>query len=244
MLISIHIPKTAGSSFKREIAEAKLGNPYFDYEDNILSYYPRHVARRLARRLYARCFWRNVEAKYEIIHGHFMANKYRGLFSEERFIAFFRDPIDRVVSHYYFWKNGLSHLHVKHSFYSQTVGAGMDLVEFSETDWMREFYRRILGGVPLKHFYFIGLTEEYSRSLALLSALTGATLAACVDNSNAQRPRLDNIPKSQLDALRKANCDNLEIYREATSVFHERCRSVLRGRGPNRKALQPRATKV
>ena len=41
----------------------------------------------------------------DVIHGHFIADKYLGLFPQTDVIAFFRDPCQQALSNYFFMQN-------------------------------------------------------------------------------------------------------------------------------------------
>ncbi len=103
MLISLHMPKTAGGSFLKAL-EGHFGDALLKDYDN-----PMHVP----------AFERNLHALQEsisngkrelkdfnCIHGHFLPLKYLLYSVRQRatFITWIREPVERLLSHYYFWK--------------------------------------------------------------------------------------------------------------------------------------------
>ncbi|HRC73369.1 MAG TPA: Wzt carbohydrate-binding domain-containing protein [Candidatus Competibacter sp.] len=75
-LVSIHIPKTAGSSFLKILLD--------NYGDDIFHY-------------------RGEEpnlSEFKAIHGHFDAKKYLGLYPDSKWIAWVRHPVIRLISFY------------------------------------------------------------------------------------------------------------------------------------------------
>src|SRR5664279_122190 len=102
MILSIHVPKAAGNSF-RELLRTEFGDRLMkDYGDWAGCRVPEAIERCRARTLTMRSRAHELLAKYDIIHGHFAVDKYLGLFPNEEFVAFFRDPYQQSVSHYYF----------------------------------------------------------------------------------------------------------------------------------------------
>lgn len=79
-----HIPKTAGSSFVKSYLEPEFGPNYFrpsGYREFALKSYPPSAC----------------------IHGHFpYGMHYFKPFRKQEYIIFFRDPVERCRSHYYF----------------------------------------------------------------------------------------------------------------------------------------------
>jgi len=88
MIVSLHVRKTAGTSFqemlKREYGERWL----LDYGDWVGVNSPEAIARRQERAADVRRRRDELLASYGIIHGH----QYIDLFPRVDFVAFFRDP--------------------------------------------------------------------------------------------------------------------------------------------------------
>lgn len=102
MLISLHLPKTAGSSFKKTLDNHFQDELYLDYGDRPLQ------KNKIIRKCLATCmFVQNIfkKSEHDCIHGHFMPVKYKYLINNENvtFIVWMRESIDRLLSHYYFW---------------------------------------------------------------------------------------------------------------------------------------------
>jgi len=225
MIISLHIPKTAGSSFRRALLEGVLGRVLLDYDDQVLSSYVRHRVGRFMRKSRTRLLAAAIERDYDLIHGHFHLGKYRGLFSNERPIMFLRDPVERVISHYRYWKNTEANYSGGNSLRDAFCRKQMSLVDFAETTEMRELYRRFMGQASMSQFYFVGLTERYAESLTILGALLGVNFAEYRIRAESK----ESLPVSLVErrALEEANRDNFEIYREACSRFNALAKSAV-----------------
>jgi len=103
MLISLHLPKTAGSSFKMTWQDYYKDKVQFDYVD-----LPLQTKKSLRQCSAAYAFTQNIFTKHseiECIHGHFLPVKYKALAvrNDVIFITWMRNPVERLLSHYYFW---------------------------------------------------------------------------------------------------------------------------------------------
>lgn len=166
MIISIHLPKTAGTSFAAALEEhfgAKLlkdsnGTLGYDNTDfTLLSQYEKYK-KTLEASL------RIVEmdlSKIECIHGHIYAIKYllMGHKQKAKFVTWMRNPVDRAISQYHFWKKfgntPMSALHQK------MIEENWSIERFCLGSELRNLYAEMLWGFPLRYFDFIGITEFY-----------------------------------------------------------------------------------
>jgi hypothetical protein len=127
MIISIHVTKTAGTSFgaalKREFKER------FMHDDEDWAGYksPEAEARRAANRTRMRDRRDELLQRFDVIHGHFVPEKFAGLFPQADFVAFFRDPVQQAVSHYAFLRRIP---HADHPAVREFHAADMTLADF------------------------------------------------------------------------------------------------------------------
>lgn len=73
-------------------------------------------------------------ASRDCIHGHFKASKYDGRIPQATKVTWLRDPVERVVSHYNYWKRTPTS---KHSVCRALHREGWSLLEFARHDSMR-----------------------------------------------------------------------------------------------------------
>lgn len=223
-IVFVHIPKAAGTSLKEAIC-SRVGpeNIYFDYQ--------RPLEKGDLRRQYE-CLLASVSAKprpESVIFGHFLAGKYGRLnglhFTKQpgvAYVTFLRDPLQRAISHYFFWK--------------RTPVAGHRVWErFTREDWNLEkfllskehtnFHAKFLWRFPLTQFDFIGLTEHFDDSLKMLGCAFPLLkdLPMRTDNNN---PENKLGASYTIDAGLKAefmarNQLDYALYNQAHKIFLE-----------------------
>ena len=93
-IVSVHIPKTGGVTFREILEKLAEGHIHYDYGDRPLS--PPALAERVRRR-----FRRvTVPPETRVVHGHFLAAKYARVFPEAPIVVWLRQPLQRLSSHY------------------------------------------------------------------------------------------------------------------------------------------------
>jgi hypothetical protein len=175
MLISIHIPKTAGNSLRESLMRAYGADRVFrDYGDWAGFDEPFANRRRDQRRVAMRARRDELAANYDVIHGHFIADKYIGLFPQTDFLAFFRDPCQQVMSHWRY-QTALTdrvsdvnkEVHIEVRYFKELKPS---LEEYIEWPFYRNHQSQFMGSLSVDDLAFVGLYEEYDRTIALASA--------------------------------------------------------------------------
>lgn len=170
MLVSIHMPKTAGTSFRATL-EDHFGDRFrHDYQDYPLAHPPQ--ARRQQARDWGEAALPGNFAGVDCVHGHFLPLKYLKL--AERlpctFVTWLREPVARLVSHYHYWLRAydgesplVSPLH------RRVVEEGWTLQQFCLAPELRDVYSQFLWGFPLDRLDFVGITEFFPEDLRYFS---------------------------------------------------------------------------
>ena len=170
LIISIHIPKTGGTTFVdvlRKCAEEVL---YLDYS---------HEVGLGSTALFRR--GKRLKAPFEsvvddleslqgrsVIHGHFAPKKYSGRFPNAIYVTWLRDPVERVVSHYFYWQRSYLPGDAR---WEQVAMQKMSLEQFAQLDFARDVYSRWFSPLGVERFDFVGIMEEYDRSLEMFRRL-------------------------------------------------------------------------
>ena len=117
-IISIHVPRTAGTAFKEVIRQVYSSEQiFFDYP---------HKGRIRNRML------TKQKPEVKIIHGHFPAPKYNQKFPGAKKIIWLRSPIKRLVSFYFFWKSWQILLANDQEDLGNSKDTNLSFIEFAE----------------------------------------------------------------------------------------------------------------
>jgi Sulfotransferase family len=170
LIISVHIPKTGGTTFVEVLRKCAQEVLYLDYsqEGGLGS----TALFRRGKRLKAP--FESVIDDLEslqgrsVIHGHFAPKKYSGRFPNATYVTWLRDPAERVVSHYFYWQRSYLPGDAR---WEQVVMQKMTLEQFARLDFARDVYFRWFSPLGVERFDFVGIMEEYDRSLELFRRL-------------------------------------------------------------------------
>jgi hypothetical protein len=181
MLISLHLPKTAGSSFFASLKDHYGNHLLRDYADLPIN---TPVLKRNGNAL-TRCIVNGVKSyeNIECIHGHFLPLKYL-MFRDAKFVTWMRDPVERLASHYYYWLRNYNPDKAP-LLQKKVVEEKWSLERFCLSPELRNFYSQFLWGFPIQRFSFIGITEYYETELEYFSKkILGTTLKSHGRNIN------------------------------------------------------------
>lgn len=218
MIVSIHMPKTAGMTFGELLGRAFKQRLMLDYEDHAAFRSPEALAQCAANAARMRARRDELIAAYDVIHGHFVADKYAGLFPDGRFIAFFRDPYHQAISHYRFLQRTT---HLPHPVVGAFHDAKMTPAEFICWEATKNPQAMLLGRVPLDDLAMVGLQEEFPRSLALFKATFGHPLEGSVfNNIDPSRDEGDGAIDAETRKLIEVHrAEDIDLYRRAKERF-------------------------
>ncbi|NBD38155.1 MAG: sulfotransferase family 2 domain-containing protein [Verrucomicrobia bacterium] len=207
-LISVHIPKSGGSSFRDFLQNL--------YGDGLRCIYteeesaPRLVHQVAIDPFTTRC-----------LHGHFHASAFLDRYKDPALITWLRDPVERVVSAYY------QYVRVPedriYEFNCRLRREGWGLMKFARMAEMRRLTRWHFDAVPLERFLFIGIMEEYNLSLRVFCELLGLEPPERISRVNTNPDRNDKGY-----ALTRAQRRELEGLYDEEIRLYEQCRDRLR----------------
>lgn len=165
MIISVHLPKTAGKSFEATL-RAHFGDGLredygtFPMNTPVLTRSRRALDDSLA---HAAADFAGVAC----IHGHFMPLRYLllSLTRELTFVTWLRHPVQRMISNYHYWQQTYDAATAR-PLHRRVVEEQWSLERFCLGDEMRDMYSQFLWGFPDDNFSFVGITEHYDEDLA------------------------------------------------------------------------------
>lgn len=239
-VIFLHVPKTGGSTLGRLIRGQfdksvmyRIDSP--PYEEKISSLRELPVSDK---------------QHIELLLGHMPFGLHSALPQPSTYITMLRNPIDRVLSFYYFVLEDKKHpLHAIVS--SPKVGLEA-LLESNITVEAENGQTRILCGMEgvewhgqrntlcpsqaltaakqnlTSSFDMVGLTERFDEALILLKIMFGWDLPLNYKKVNVTRKRLglQDISKKHIRLIEKYNEYDIELYEHAKKLFEEQARAA------------------
>jgi hypothetical protein len=154
------MPKCAGSSMKSVLHSNFKGNWISDYNSFFKTPKP---SRDLLIYDLIKSPIPSIP-KDAFVFGHFFPVKYIGnsVISKEevKLITFLRDPVERLSSHYAFWKSGDFS---DHYLWRTMIKENWSFARFALSQEMRNFYSQYLTQVPISYFDFVGIHENIEK---------------------------------------------------------------------------------
>jgi len=206
-LISVHMPKCAGTSFRQSLIAA-YSEPAvrFDYSDAPLN--PSSPMNLDPEGFFAEAAnWQPPDG-IKAIHGHFHIHKYNHIKASCLRATFLRHPVDRLISHYFYWLNTPKHNHRLHDY---VLDKGLTLTQFARLPMLRySFTGGFFKDVDMGIFDFIGLHERYQTDIDRLAVLLGRPLPSASNNLN---------PQPDYDQKKRALVTDPAIMAELTHIL-------------------------
>ncbi|AQQ66945.1 hypothetical protein Mag101_04305 [Microbulbifer agarilyticus] len=202
-IVFVHIPKTAGTSFR-------IGAEKSFRRSQVLKDYgrgARATSSLLEKHVYSETdHWALrqsiVNGGVRFLTGHFHASKYAPLFDAACFVSFVRHPVQRLVSEYH-------HAQKYHDYQG-------DFQSFYRAPENTNRQARILRGIPLGAFGFLGITERYNESLHLINEIYSTKIGVLEKNRSESSLELS---QSTLDELIKRNQRDVKLFEVASDML-------------------------
>lgn len=170
MIISLHMPKTAGNSFL-DALKVRFG-PHLKQDYNDMIRIQEYLAGQIPAELVSEDLIvdENEFDKLNCVHGHFLAKKYAHYLvrNQAMFVTWLRDPVERLVSHYNFFVRSYDPL-TAGPLFTRIIEESWTLEMFCFSEEFRNLYSKYLWGFPCKNFEFIGIVENYNEDLRWFS---------------------------------------------------------------------------
>ena len=217
MKLFVHVPKCAGTSV-RVLLETRFSDRLvLDYQ----SYFKYPLVDRIKvidqDKRQARALHPST-----LVFGHFFPIRYvseDATKKEDPLVCILRNPVDRLVSHFKFWKK---ESFPDHYLWRRMTEKNWSFEQFALSNEMQNFYSQYFYGVPIERFNYIGVFEDLSfsvgRCLEALGLSYGATLSLTHENSS-QQDNSFSIPPSLLAEINVHHADDIRLYELALTNY-------------------------
>ncbi len=166
-LISIHIPKTAGTSFRNTLRGVYGEQSVVRLDIGLV-----RQEVRVEEELYNQPF---LPAHARVIHGHFSYPLLLKNFQVPEgipVITWLRDPVERVISNYFYLARRLAEeLQEERKGLNILKKMQRSLLEYANYEPSQNRMSKFLEGLKLEGLFFVGIQEDYSHSLERLAGL-------------------------------------------------------------------------
>lgn len=215
-LISIHIPKTAGTSFRNTLKQV-----YGDEKVARLDINRSSKAVRLNEVLFT---MPQLPSSVDVVHGHFSMEDLKERFSfndHTPMITWLRHPVERVISNYfYLCKRLAEELDEEKKGLNILSKLQRSLIEYARDEISRNRISKFLSGAHLADFAFVGIQEFYNTDLADLARLLDwPTVQAFQHNVTGSKYQVDEATRKEIADL---NSLDMELYNTALEMRRNR----------------------
>jgi hypothetical protein len=221
----LHLPRTAGTTLARVIQRQYPSQATLPLYDSSTG---EELGKASAERLDG----------LRAVVGHFYFGAHRFLPKPSTYVTVLRDPVDRVISHYWFARGDRTH-------YLHEAACRLSLSDYvmscdraePNNDQARLLCGEYHGSIPDKctdemlpvarkhlreHCAVVGLTEDFDRSLIVMKRVLGwRTPFYARQNVTARRPRKPDLSDETLRVIRAYNRLDIELYGDAAALLRE-----------------------
>jgi hypothetical protein len=221
-IIFLHLPKTAGTTVNRLIEwEYRLSEMY-SIDPVFFKWSAAHLRKLPPERL----------KRIRMFKGHMVFGLHEVLSQPATYITVLRDPIDRVISAFYFMRS-----YKLHPLYWKFRRNNWTLEDFVRLYPRENVQAKVVAGSEYdapctpeilekakqnlrRHFSVVGLSERLEESLALMKLRFGWKLTSYSSfNVTRSRPKKDDLPQATIDLIGEKNAFDIELYQCAHEIF-------------------------
>lgn len=199
-IISVHLPKSGGTSVRRCLEEQFGDRGRFDYGRGPLGPHAHEMEPGLPPGV-------------EMVHGHFRPARYDAVGEAFR-MTFLREPADLLLSFYFFWREMPFEGQALHR---RFLDEKPDIEAFAAWAPIRRLSSdTFFGGYDMGRFDFIGFHETRHEDMTRVNALAGLELDAArhdnrTDNDREERQAV-RADAALMGRLRDLLADDVRFY--------------------------------
>jgi len=211
-LISIHIPKTGGTSFYNILKQVygKTLSMSYRRKDYLaaIKEYPDFEA--------------SIESNIQVLHGHLYYPEVASIQqkNQSRVICWLRNPVDRVVSNYEFFIRGLQNPARNPKAYELNKHRiNETLVEYASLEENRNRMTDFLEGIALKELFFVGLLESFEQDVRRLGKmLDWKAVDIPKMNAGGTPSKKEGLSLQVIKTIEQLNAKDCDLYAKACDL--------------------------
>lgn len=243
----VHIPKTAGGTVVNMLAQAYSRSALHDAGNYVVG--PKKSSRKLTRRRGGWLEWERRGGRATAGHVPYAVYR-RHLPQGTRYLTFLREPVDRVVSHYYQHirqrqdgrdPRALNRGKVLTGSIEEAFELGLPMMCNLATRFLCG-HASPMGKLPenalddakanLRDFAFVGLQERFEESILLLQRMLGLELTPYLNRHvSIGRPLVADLPEEERRLILAHNQLDAELYAFGKELFDRSVASAGDGFG-------------
>lgn len=217
-LVSIHIPKTGGSSFN-EVLNSNYGEDHVQYffREDLIEVKEKKVS-----------ISEKISPEIEVLHGHFHYKEMKSVIKKDnpKIITWLRDPVERVISNYHWWHYDINN-NPAHGIEGRSIEPLEVYITRKET---QNKMSRFLDGIKLEDLDFIGFLESFKEDLSSVSTQFNwkeLPIAHKKNSKNFIKQKIE-IGDDIRNKIKDLNKKDVKLYEKA---------QVLMGKKPKKKGF-------
>lgn len=215
-IISVHLPKTAGTMFRNVLVNAYGEAAVFgDYKKQPVSATLSEIKSQ------------NIKA----IHGHFKVKKYDNYFPEAKRIIWLREPIKRLISNYW---HQVTYFQKRTIILNELELEKKKFLNYAKRPRARNFMSRHFRHKKLKYFWFVGITEFFREDLKEIEAILGWPEKEIGKTNKHKHTEIYEAfvkavqsDSEMIEQLRELNKKDVQLYNNALKLREERRKSSV-----------------
>jgi hypothetical protein len=223
-VIFLHLPKTAGTTVNRLIEWEYPLSQMYSIDPVLFEWSAAHLRKLSPQRL----------QKTRMFKGHMLFGLHEVLSQPTTYITVLRDPVDRVISAFYFMRG-----YKFHPLYWKMRRENWTLEDFVRRSQRDNVQSKIVAGSDYSapctreiveqakdnlrhHFAVVGLSERLEESLALMKIRFGWNLSSYSSfNVTRSRPQKRDLPRPTLNLIHEKNSFDIELYEYGRDLFEQ-----------------------
>jgi len=220
-LLHLHIPKTAGTSLL-ELYKLHFGDSaVLSIKREIFKNHPGVPAHSLIKD--------QLNPSIQVLHGHLYWEEVEPLLKSSdrlKIVTFLRNPVDRVISNYFFFKKRILKGKVPdHQRHRLNEG----LLDYAALPESRNRMSGFLKGLELERLFFCGTLEHFDSDIHQFAQLMGWSLDQIpeANKNDSFEMEKSEISSYQIQQLAELNAEDMKLYEKAIQLHNRQNKMEL-----------------